>query len=112
MLPVDIHVAGEVKNLNERVEDVLFPVANEALHNIDKHSGAKKAAVRLEGTEHYVKLSITDDGRGFDTTLVNNIPSSHLGLWSMRKSVKSIGGNFDIKSSTRGITILVMYHFP
>ncbi len=109
MIPVDIHVIGEVKNLNERVEEVLFLVANEALHNIDKHSGAKKALVRLEGAEHYVKLAISDDGRGFDTTLVNNSSSSHMGLSNMRKRVESVEGSLDIESSASGTTVLVIY---
>jgi signal transduction histidine kinase len=71
----------------------LFRVVQEAVHNIVKHSGAKKASVLVSGDSGQLRLEIADVGRGF--SLTDTDPAS-LGLVSMRERVNYLGGDITI----------------
>jgi signal transduction histidine kinase len=86
------------------VEEVFYRVAQEALHNIVKHAGARE--VRIELTRDRVgdvRLRIIDDGKGFDPGAV---PDGHLGLTGMRARMDKLGGRLDVVSrSGEGTTV-------
>jgi signal transduction histidine kinase len=90
----------------------LFRVAQEALGNAVKHSGAGHVWVDLAGTESTVVLTIADDGMGFD---VDGVLHEGLGLISMRERVESVGGALEIHArpaaGTR-LTVTVPTHLP
>jgi PAS domain S-box-containing protein len=77
------------------IEDVIYRIAQEALHNVVKHAGARQVRVELEGEPDRVVLRIVDDGRGFDPT---DIPEGHLGLAGMRARADKIDGRLAISS--------------
>lgn len=70
-------------------KEVLYRVAQEALHNVVKHASASRVEVALYQDNGNVVLEIRDDGRGFDPQ--GHFPG-HLGLQSMRERVEGIGG--------------------
>ena len=74
----------------------LFRIAQEALANAIKHSGAQHVRVELNGTAALIALRIVDDGSGFDPDLLPG--KSGLGLVSMRERVFSLGGHIAIDS--------------
>jgi PAS domain S-box-containing protein len=91
-----IVVASELEErLPIEIEDVLYRIAQEALHNVVKHAGARQVRVELEGEPDQVILRIIDDGRGFDAT---DIPEGHLGLAGMRARAAKIDGHLSIMS--------------
>jgi hypothetical protein len=63
------------------IEETLYRIAQEALHNIVKHAKAKQVWVGIHALGGGVRLRIQDDGRGFDPAAV---PDGHLGLAGMR----------------------------
>ena len=73
----------------------LYRIAQEALNNIAKHSGAKSATVYLRCQPGRVELGIRDNGRGFDPS---RVPAKSLGLGIMRERARAIGVLLDIKS--------------
>jgi PAS domain S-box-containing protein len=77
------------------LEDNLFRIAQEALHNVVKHAAAKHVRVTVEARGDFVRLSVTDDGRGFDPAAV---PEAHLGLTGMRARAERLGGTVTIRS--------------
>ena len=85
----------------------LFRCAQEALHNVIKHSGSPQAEVRLYCRRQTVCLEISDQGRGFDPQ--NTQETSHggryLGLLGMRERMRLIGGSLLVESSPKGTTI-------
>lgn len=92
-------ILAEVQAHGERplplgTEQVLFRVAQEALANVARHSGAGWVALKLSFTETAVTLTIHDDGQGFDLASARQ----GLGLDSMRERVEGIGGRFTIAS--------------
>jgi PAS domain S-box-containing protein len=74
----------------------LYRIAQEALGNIIKHSGARHAHVELSGGADGVSLRITDDGAGFDLGSVDG--NGGLGLVSMRERLRLVGGAIVIDS--------------
>jgi PAS domain S-box-containing protein len=77
------------------IEEVLYRVAQEALHNVVKHAGARQVRVEVERTGQGVRLRIEDDGKGFDPEAVAD---GHLGLAGMRARADKIGGRFSCRS--------------
>lgn len=86
-------------------KEVLYRVAQEALHNIAKHAGASHVDLAMFCTDDDVKLTIRDNGKGFDPE--SDFPG-HLGLQSMRERVASLQGDLQILSQPgQGATITV-----
>jgi len=74
----------------------LYRVAQECLHNVAKHSGAKEATLVLRGTQGGILLSVIDKGAGFDPDLAAD--RSGLGLVGIRERVRLVGGSVAIHS--------------
>ncbi|HEV3449210.1 MAG TPA: PAS domain S-box protein, partial [Gemmataceae bacterium] len=87
----------------------LYRIAQEALGNVIKHSGARHADVELMGTPNEIDLRITDDGAGFDPTLING--REGLGLVSMRERLRLVDGEIAIDSFAAGGTRIEV-HVP
>jgi PAS domain S-box-containing protein len=77
------------------VEEALYRIAQEALHNIVKHANARNATIRLARDADGLRLTVTDDGVGFDPT---QVPRGHLGLAGMRQRAEQLGGEFAVTS--------------
>jgi PAS domain S-box-containing protein len=84
-------------NLDADVSLGLFRVIQEALHNVAKHSQAKKVAVEIRGVPDSVYLNVSDDGIGFTAKKVTG--TRGLGLTSMRERIFLIRGELTITST-------------
>ena len=80
------------------VKEILYRVAQEALHNTIKHAQATQIMVRLACENLELLLEVEDNGIGFDPA--QEFPG-HLGLLSMRERVEGTGGSFKIESAFR-----------
>lgn len=74
----------------------VFRVLQEALRNAAKHSGADRVHVELSGDGDEIRLSVRDDGRGFDPQ--SAVCTEGLGLISMRERLHLHGGCISIRS--------------
>ena len=89
---VDVHLdvrPGE--QLPQSVSVALFRIAQESLQNVSRHSGASEAWVMLDMSGPVVRLSVRDDGHGFDESAVT---PDHLGLAMMRERAADAGVTF------------------
>jgi signal transduction histidine kinase len=87
----------------------LYRIAQEALHNAVKHSGAARASVQLVRRGDTVLLIVSDSGRGFDVSR----PGEGLGLTSMRQRAQFVHGTFDVQSARgRGTRICATVPLP
>ncbi|MEW2118271.1 MULTISPECIES: GAF domain-containing sensor histidine kinase [unclassified Streptomyces] len=94
-----------VRALPAAQEEALLRVAQEALHNALRHSGAALVEVTLTKRGPGAALCVTDDGSGFDPTAVRSA-GRHLGLVSMRDRASGVGGRLDVESAPgKGTTI-------
>lgn len=88
---------------------VLFRVIQESLNNIAKHSGATSVKIRLQKQGNTLKVSVTDNGVGFDITAAMGMQETGRGLKSMRERVELSGGIFIIRSKPNKGTQLTAY---
>ncbi|MFI7100149.1 GAF domain-containing sensor histidine kinase [Streptomyces sp. NPDC050161] len=86
-----------VRALPASQEEALLRVAQEALHNALRHSGAAQVDVTLVRHGQGALLRVADDGRGFDTGTVRRA-GRHLGLVSMRDRAAGVGGKLTVES--------------
>ena len=82
--------------LTNEVALAVYRIAQEALHNIVKHSGARNATVRLEADRDDIVLSVIDDGLGFDPLAERAM--NGVGLISMRERVGQVDGQMTLTS--------------
>ena len=104
-LSVDVDVAP-LPALPAAVEVALFRVAQEALTNVARHAGARRALLRVAPEERGVTLLVSDDGRGGAAPR-----SGGLGLAGMRERAAEIGGTLDVESRP-GEGTVVRLHLP
>ncbi|HET7686955.1 MAG TPA: GAF domain-containing protein, partial [Candidatus Limnocylindria bacterium] len=100
---MNIEVAAEPDPLEESgqprapldVEEALYRIMQEALHNVVKHANARTARIRIARDHDQLALEVTDDGVGFDP---EGIPRGHLGVAGMRQRIEQLGGEFAVTS--------------
>jgi signal transduction histidine kinase len=81
-------------------------VAQEALRNVSRHAHASRVSVSLGPVNGGVRLSVTDDGAGFDKK--EQAKRASLGLASMRERVGLVSGRLEIESAVgRGTAVSV-----
>lgn len=76
----------------------LFRIAQEALNNTVKHAGATKVTIALQESADELRLTIADNGRGFDATRKPLIGLIGMGMTTMRERAEGIGAHLDIQS--------------
>jgi signal transduction histidine kinase len=89
------------------LETALYRISQEALTNATKHGDATRAVVEIQEDDRTVRLSVRDDGRGFDVAAQTH----GFGLLGMRERVGLLSGTLDI-TSVPGNGTTVVAHFP
>jgi ligand-binding sensor domain-containing protein/signal transduction histidine kinase len=101
-----VEVAGLLRPLPPDVETNLLRIGQEAINNAVKHAQPNRIDVALNFDTRNVRLSIRDDGRGFDPG--EQIADGHFGLIGMRERAAQVGGVLSIQSAKeRGTEIVV-----
>ena len=106
-LTVTAEATGTARRLPTGTEVVLLRVCQEALANVRKHARARQASVRLSYADARVRLTVSDDGAGFDVNHVNG----GYGLHGMRERVRQVGGTIQV-SSTAGAGTEISVEVP
>jgi PAS domain S-box-containing protein len=89
---------------------VLFRIVQEALNNVHRHSGASEAGITAECRGDEVRVTISDNGKGFELPqqLSDFAGQGKLGLTGMAERVRLIGGELEVSSQEgKGTTIVV-----
>ena len=94
---VNVKVMGSPVRLAPTTEMNLLRIGQEAVANAIKHGHARNVTAILEYEQERVRLSVTDDGRGFQPK--ENPPSGHFGLLDMRERAHSMGCALEVESA-------------
>jgi signal transduction histidine kinase len=96
-----LQVVGTPRRLDGTVELALFRIAQEALRNVEKHSNAASATVEMDFCDDEIRLSIADDGKGFElgTNTSDLLRRGKLGFVGMKERAELVGGVFQMESS-------------
>jgi PAS domain S-box-containing protein len=101
--------------IDPTVQTTCFRVAQEAVTNIIRHSGAQKVAFLLQRRAGRLSLKVRDDGAGFDPAAFpqGNAHPSSLGLVSMKERILLVGGGLEVRSSPgKGTEIRAWFPVP
>ena len=110
-VPVALKIEGH-GTLATEVKIALYRIAQEALNNIAKHSGATSAEIQLQYLDEIykdrkaVRLKISDDGMGFEP---HTVTSEHLGVGIMRERAEAIGAELRVESRPGAGTDIILY---
>ena len=106
---VQVDACGAGARCAPAVETALFRIAQEALNNVAKHAGAQQVMITFECTDSGMRLSIADDGRGFDVQAARlSAHPSHWGLLSMKERAMAVGGDLQVISRPGTGTIITV----
>lgn len=91
---------ADVETLTDEQATALLRVAQEALHNVEKHASATRVRVelQLDRSAGMLSLLVADDGQGFDRRALPG-PDGGFGLSGMRERMRLVGGEIDIESA-------------
>jgi len=109
-IDTSLNVLGGERRFSSEVESLLFRIVQEALNNIRRHAHASEAQVVMELTGGKVKVTISDNGQGFELSgEVDDLPrSGKLGLAGMQERARLLGGTLEVKSTLgEGATLVV-----
>jgi len=105
-----LEVLGDERRYAPEFESSLFRIVQEALNNIRRHAQASEASVAIDFTRDRVKLTIGDNGRGFELVgRVDDLPrSGKMGLVGMQERARLLGGTLEVQSTPgKGTTIII-----
>jgi signal transduction histidine kinase len=94
---VGLELQGEPR-VRPGVDEEIFRIAQEALHNALRHARAERLAVQLHENGDGLRLAVTDDGVGFDPG-APELRARSLGLTSMEERAREVGGRLEIDSA-------------
>ena len=102
--------SGDFNGLSAGLRRTIYRMAQEALANSARHSGAQSARLCLNVSEDQVNISVTDEGRGFDPSIAlsRSLNREHFGLHGIRERAQAMGGSCEIISRpNEGARILI-----
>jgi ligand-binding sensor domain-containing protein len=107
-LKVNVTVAGKMRPLPGAVEGHLLRICQEAVTNAVRHGRAGEVAIGLAFDPEAVRLTVADQGCGFDPLQAASESDGHFGLMGIRERVKKLGGRLQLASEPgRGTTVSV-----
>jgi signal transduction histidine kinase len=110
-LKLDYRVRGVPRVLRPELETVVFRVAQEAVTNVVKHAGAQRARVTLSYEDRSVRLTVADDGTGFNVDPDRRTYAGHWGLLGMRERASQLRGKLVVRSA-QGTGTTIMLRVP
>jgi len=108
---VEVEIQGPRRRFPERVETVLYRVAQEAITNVARHARATRVRLTLAAQDHQVCLTVADNGVGIDPETVQQTDDfwkGGRGLTGIRERVQLMGGRAEICSTPGAGTVLTV----
>jgi signal transduction histidine kinase len=105
-LALELRVPDALEGLPAAVEQALYRITAEALANVARHASASRVRVLLEESPARVRLTVADDGRGFDPGGAQE--ENRFGVFGMRERAHAIGSHLNIESAPgRGVNLWI-----
>ena len=95
------------KPLSDDVRVFLFQAVRELLMNTAKHAQTKEVKISLEREQNRIRITVADEGRGFDTSELKR--SGGFGLYNIGERLGTVGGSFQVRSEPgRGTEVALL----
>ncbi len=83
-------------SIDQTTSITIYRIVQELIHNSMKHAAAKTAIVQLSKTDGKISITVEDDGKGFDTVILNH--SKGIGWSNIKSRVDFLNGKLDVQS--------------
>jgi two-component system NarL family sensor kinase len=113
-IKVSLDIAEDLR-LPRDIETTVFRIVQEALTNIQRHSGSSVARISIVGQPSGIRLTVRDEGRGIAARLRADpeaLFASGVGIAGIRERARELGGDVQIESTDRGTTVIVTFPVP
>jgi len=114
-MSIHLQIEGLAERLPHRVEDIVFAIVREAIHNIKRHARATNIWLTVIRKEKELLTTIRDDGQGFDVEEVeiSYATRGSIGLLNLYERAEMLGGQISIESAPgQGTTVSLMVPLP
>lgn len=105
-LEVNLYVDGLNERLSSNTETVLYRVIQECVNNVIKHAGANKLDITLIKDEEGISITIEDNGKGFNTTAVQD--DEGIGLKNMQTRIHYLKGTIEWDTAPGKGTVVII----
>ena len=109
-ITVEVKTDGAERRVAPEAELVLFRIVQEALRNVWRHSQASTAQVTVEFRDNKTRMTVKDDGKGFDlrASMGDLTRDGKLGLAGMQERARLLGGSLTVESEPgKGTTVTI-----
>jgi signal transduction histidine kinase len=109
-IKTDLRTTGKVRRLMPEEELILFRVVQEALNNVKRHAGASRVEVEAGFHSSGVRISVKDNGSGFNAPekIGDLVSSGRLGLIGMYERARMLDGTLIIRSKPGQGTVVIV----
>lgn len=112
----ELFISPGFRRLSNDADVALFRILQEALSNVQRHSGSATAEVHLRANGDSVALVVRDAGKGLPAELLHpnhsGLARTGMGIRSMTERTRILGGRFEMASSEKGVTITATIPVP
>jgi PAS domain S-box-containing protein len=108
-IPVEVEIAPDLGRLSRECETAIFRIVQEALTNVHRHSASPRASICLTRKNQEVHLEVRDWGAGISSMQHGMPQRPGVGLQGMRERVRQLGGDFEIRSSPDGTSVIAKF---
>ena len=107
-----LRISGEYRGAATEIENEVMRIANEAISNVERHSGATELAVDLSYSADSLRLQVRDNGRGFDYLSARGL-ADHYGLKGLEERAALLHAQLSIESiAGQGTTVTLIAPLP
>jgi signal transduction histidine kinase len=98
--------------LDANTDIILYRMIQEIINNIIKHASANSIDIEISNANNITSVRISDNGIGFDTTLINQLSRPGIGLQNIINRAKMINTTVDVNSSPGNGTTITLHIKP
>lgn len=107
VIQTKLKISGLEKRLDAQTEMALYRVVQEAVTNVVKHAGASRIFIQLSADQEGVRLTIEDNGKGFD--LSESVERGGIGLQNIYSRIEFLKGTVDLDTAPGKGTLLAIF---
>jgi len=94
-----VQVSGTFRPIDSRIEAEILRIGQEAITNVVRHAQARNANITLLFKDKLLRMTIKDDGQGFEADPTELMQNGHFGLAGMRERAEQIGARLTVNST-------------
>jgi two-component system sensor histidine kinase DegS len=98
-LDINFVITGNERRIEPHIEVLTFRAIQTLLKNIRDHAQATQAKVMLDMGERLIRVSVEDNGRGFDPDTQSKEEAKKYGLPTLKDRIDKVGGSLDVESA-------------